>query len=642
MFDFSKSLFTRIDVPTDTKYIFVSDLFAEDYVGGAELTSEALIEACQSPVFKLKSKDVTMELLSQNVDKFWVFGNFSQIDFNLIPSIIANLKYVVLEYDYKYCSYRSPELHMHTTGLPCDCHNKDVGRIISAFYHGAKHVFWMSAKQTERYTTVFPFLEGDRNTILSSVFSSKILDLISNLREKNGNNRQNVLITLGSNSWVKGAQNAIDWCKWNLTRNGQKIETLWGLPYEQLLEKLSTAKSFVYLPNGADTCPRMVIEAKLLGCELVLNDFVQHKDEPWFKDSDASSLDSYLRQRARVFWDIVEGCMNQKHTISGYITTLNCRKQEYPFEQSIRSMLQFCDEVCVVDGGSTDGTLEILESLSKETDGKVRVKSVVRDWKHPRFAVFDGLQKAEARAMCTSEFCWQMDSDEVVHEDDVEKIRMMVTTIPDDIDLICLPVLEYWGGPEKVRVDVTPWKWRLSRNKPNITHGIPSELRMTDELGLYAREGTDGCDLIDSTTFERIRHVNFYSQNVEAARQAAMKGDLKALSEYEAWFNSIVETLPTVFHYSWYDLERKIKLYRGYWTAHWNSLYNKNAEDSAANNMMFDHAWSDVTDEMIVTRAKELANMGGWIWHRKWDGSHTPHIKCTRSEPMIVSSAQVS
>lgn len=632
MFDFSKSLFNRISVPKDARYIFVADLFVEDYVGGAELTSEALIETAPSPVFKLKSKDVTMELLSQNTDRFWIFGNFSQIDHNLIPSVIANLKYAVLEYDYKYCTYRSPELHMHMTNLPCDCHNKDIGMLISAFYHGASHVFWMSEKQSERYKTVFPFLNGDKNTILSSVFSSKTLDLIAALKEKGQSKRNNVLITLGSDSWVKGAQNAIDWCKWNLVRDGQTYETLWNLPYDKLLEKLSTSKTFVYLPNGADTCPRMVIEAKLLGCELILNDFVQHKEELWFKDSDVSSMDSYLRGRSGVFWDIVEACRNKKHAISGYITTLNCKKQEYPFEQSIQSMLMFCDEVCIVDGGSTDGTLETLESLAK-TDDRVKVKSVVRNWKHPRFAVFDGAQKAEARAMCTSEFCWQMDSDEIIHEDDVEKIKLMVTTIPDDIDLVCLPVLEYWGGPNKIRVDVQPWKWRLSRNKPHITHGIPRELRMTDELGLYAREGTDGCDLIDSRTFERIPHVNFYSQNVESVRQAATRGDLKALSEYESWFNSVVETLPTVFHYSWYDLERKIRLYRGYWTAHWNSLYNKNAEDSAENNMMFDVAWADVSDEMISNRSAELKKIGGWIWHRKWDGSQTPHIQCKRKEP---------
>ena len=49
-------------------------------------------------------------------------------------------------------------------------------------------------------------------------------------------------------------------------------------------------------------------------------------------------------------------------------------------------------------------------------------------------------------------------------------------SIPKNMDLICLPVIEYWGKNEKVRIDVNPWKWRLSKNRPYITHGIPAKL----------------------------------------------------------------------------------------------------------------------------------------------------------------------
>ena len=33
-----------------------------------------------------------------------------------------------------------------------------------------------------------------------------------------------------------------------------------------------SAKGLVFLPKGGDTCPRLVIEAKLLGCDIVTND----------------------------------------------------------------------------------------------------------------------------------------------------------------------------------------------------------------------------------------------------------------------------------------------------------------------------------------------------------------------------------
>jgi hypothetical protein len=184
-------------------------------------------------------------------------------------------------------------------------------------------------------------------------------------------------------------------------------------------------------------------------------------------------------------------------------------------------------------------------------------------------------------------------------------------------------------------MDITPWKWRLSRNLPNITHGIPKQLRRQDAEGnIYAAEGTDGCDMIDVNTHEVIEHVSFYTQQADAARRAGLQGNDDARREYEGWFNSVVNVLPNVHHYSWYDIERKIRLYRDYWQQHWLSLYDKKVDDTAENNMFFDCSWSDVTDEMIKLRAKELTTKtGGHIFHSKWTGQRTPFIICTRSQP---------
>ena len=44
-----------------TRIIFVADLFANQYQGGAELTTEALIEQCPFEYEKINAKDVTIE-----------------------------------------------------------------------------------------------------------------------------------------------------------------------------------------------------------------------------------------------------------------------------------------------------------------------------------------------------------------------------------------------------------------------------------------------------------------------------------------------------------------------------------------------------------------------------------------------------
>ena len=107
-------------------------------------------------------------------------------------------------------------------------------------------------------------------------------------------------IILNSPSWIKGAEDAVEYAK----KNNLEYELVWGLKYEDLLEKLANSRGLIFFPKAGDTCPRMVIEAKLLGCELVLNDNVQHKDEEWF--STKESVYEYLSTRPTVFWDQIE------------------------------------------------------------------------------------------------------------------------------------------------------------------------------------------------------------------------------------------------------------------------------------------------------------------------------------------------
>ena len=640
MFNFSRPVFETNNL-NDVDIIFVADLFASDYNGGAELTSQALIDASPYTVGCIHAKDVNIELLKKAYRKFWIFGNFSSLDPQLIPSIISNMKYSVLEYDYKFCKYRSPEKHKFATGTDCDCHEQLNGKLISAFYHGAKSLWWMSEDQKRVYCDHFPFLKEHKNSlVLSSVLSANTLNEIKSLREEHKDTEKNGWVVLGSNSWIKGTDNAVEWCE----KKNKDYKIIKGKTHKQFLKELASSKGFVYLPKGNDTCPRAVMEAKLLGCKLQLNDYVQHAKEAWFKKG-TRSIEKYLNSSTEKFWSGIKDNINHRFTLSGYTTTKNCVEQKYPFKETIVSMGTFCDEVCVVDGGSNDGTWEELEELQnsdlfRNNDGTSRLKisRVERNWNDKRFAVFDGLQKALARDMCTGDFCWQMDSDEIVAPKDAKMIHNLIENFPANQDLLALPVIEYWGGPEKVRCDVNPWKWRLSRNKDYITHGIPCQLRKLDKDGnLYSAMGSDGCDYIRKDNHKIIPFVTFYKQEAEALRVQSHTNP-EALKQYEIWFNDAIENLPPVYHFSWWSLERKIKTYKGYWTKHWNSLYNISLKDTAKNNMFFDKPWSEVTDQEINELANRLrSEMGGWIFHRKIDFDQpTKWLKCNRKIPALM------
>jgi glycosyltransferase involved in cell wall biosynthesis len=616
--------------------VFVSDLFLEDYVGGAELTSQALIDAAPFKVYKLHSRDVNLETLQAGHQKHWVFGNFSGMNVDLIPTVVANMSYSIVEYDYKFCRYRSMEKHAAAENTQCDCHTSPYGKYISAFFHGAKSIWWMSEKQREIYFKRFPFLRNSNSTVLSSVFDDVFFAKIKLLRESAAKNKNDIHVIIGSPSWIKGTDDAVSYCK----SNDIKHEVVWNLPYDAMLEKLANSAGLVFLPKGADTCPRVVIEAKLLGCKLVLNDNVQHKDEIWFNTDDMLDVESYLYMARQRFWNGIRLAMNFKQTLSGYTTTLNCVKSDYPFVESIKSMLGFCDEVVVVDGGSQDGTWEILQNLAKDQPRLV-VEKLSRDWSDRRFATFDGLQKAEARARCTKDLCWQQDSDEIVSEEDYGKIRNLVDHFPRDLELVALPIVEYWGCESKVRVDVNLWKWRLSRNNPNITHGIPSHLRKVDENGaIYAAAGTDGCDYIYRDSGHPVPFVNFFSPEFESMRNYALRWDFKALDGYTKLIESVSKELPVIHHYSWFDIARKVRTYRDYWSKHWASLYDVSQEDTAENNMFFDSPWANVTDADIENIALRLkTETGGWIFHSKVDFTKPrPHVSPSLKHPAVMST----
>ena len=121
-------------IDPETKVVFVADAFLESLQGGAEFTTEALIAKCPYKFEKVLARDLDIEIMESGHKAFWIFGNFASMQLDLIPTIVANLDYAVLEYDYKYCKYRSAEKHLSAEDKECDCHEDIHGKMISAFY----------------------------------------------------------------------------------------------------------------------------------------------------------------------------------------------------------------------------------------------------------------------------------------------------------------------------------------------------------------------------------------------------------------------------------------------------------------------------------------------------------------------------
>jgi hypothetical protein len=300
------SPFTETKKP-EFKIVFVQDFFLADLIGGAELSMDALHRTAPVPFAAVRSSQLTQEMIETHRDCHWVFGNFAHLDPSLIQYFTGSkISYSVFEHDYKFCRWRSVERHLAEGGVECHCESDPWGKLIENFYLNARQVWFCSQRHMQRYFDRFPSLKTSNCSVLSAVFGDDFFQKIVPLIQSLSSRKKSGWLTLDSDSWIKGTADAKNW----LDSNGKSYKFIKGMNPDQVLESMANAEGFVCLPRGADVSNRMVTEAKLLGCEVVSNDNIQHVGESWL-DYDPINALRWLHNRRNVFWqrtlDIING-----------------------------------------------------------------------------------------------------------------------------------------------------------------------------------------------------------------------------------------------------------------------------------------------------------------------------------------------
>lgn len=279
------------------KIVVIADMFSADYGGGAELTTDAIISYAPSTiqVERQHCKLLTTEYVEKNKSAHWIVCNFASLEDHMKIFFCKNLNYSLIEYDYKLCIHRSLEKHIAVTGEECDCPTTIPGKLNKAFYAYAQNIWFMSEKQRDIFLDKLDVLKPEKTRVLSSVFNRGNLRFMQSIKD---NVKDEKYLILGSQSWIKGTEECVLYAQ----DNNLEYEVISGLPYHEMLIKLSTSKGLIFRPLGDDTCPRIVMEAKLLGCDLKLNDHVQHKDEKWFDSAD--KIPAYIESQMTSFWSV--------------------------------------------------------------------------------------------------------------------------------------------------------------------------------------------------------------------------------------------------------------------------------------------------------------------------------------------------
>ena len=121
-------------------------------------------------------------------------------------------------------------------------------------------------------------------------------------------------------------------------------------------------------------------------------------------------------------------------TIGGSLFTHNVLKNDYCIREAIFSLLEFCDEVVVLDAESDDGTLEFLKEL-ESGHAKLKVFTDAKwacETEGEKGYIRLSRLANQAKDLLTTDWHFMLQADEVVHEASIPAIREAVESDTHD------------------------------------------------------------------------------------------------------------------------------------------------------------------------------------------------------------------
>jgi len=106
-------------------------------------------------------------------------------------------------------------------------------------------------------------------------------------------------------------------------------------------------------------------------------------------------------------------------TLGGTIFCYNAIKHDYCIVEAIQNLKEFCDKVVVVDAGSTDGTIDLIQPLM---DSQCRL-NVIQEWDNQHGREKLNYFTNKAIELLDTDYNFNLQADEIVSEDSFPWIR---------------------------------------------------------------------------------------------------------------------------------------------------------------------------------------------------------------------------
>jgi len=188
--------------------------------------------------------------------------------------------------------------------------------------------------------------------------------------------------------------------------------------------------------------------------------------------------------------------------VSGFTFLRNGQKLGYPFVASIRSVLPIVDEFVVALGPCEDETERLLREIN---DPKIRIiptqwnERIRSDYSVKGFVY--GQQKSIALFNCTGDWAFYLEADELVHEDELPKIRAAMERYLDDprVEALAFDYLHFYGN-----ANTYAWSPRWYRTEARILRntipawgpeGLFFVVLETHKRGRYPRAAHSGATI---------------------------------------------------------------------------------------------------------------------------------------------------
>ena len=131
--------------------------------------------------------------------------------------------------------------------------------------------------------------------------------------------------------------------------------------------------------------------------------------------------------------------------ISGVTVIRNAVLMGYPVVEAIKSILPIVDEYVVAVGAGDDATRELIASIDSP---KIRIVDTVWDRSRNRGGHMLAEKTNEALAMCRGTWCFYLQADELVHENDLPVIREACLRLRDDtrVEALLFQYTHFYGS----------------------------------------------------------------------------------------------------------------------------------------------------------------------------------------------------